>query len=230
MEPIADAGYVASSRLIASASYCDASTNLPSWARLRRRKERSKALCSHLSEAGDALATLLGTVPHQRLRKLLRGRPITVERLKHLKAAVGDNTYVRKARHSVGSHYNHADIKRIYEADLRDGRVDGSLIACDTGVLSRFTITDVLALRLLDDAAQATTHEVFAERSGGATQVAHDLVTAVDHLVAGLLKERVQATVETVEVPALLRAALDWAAGQTTKAADGRNPSTSGRG
>ena len=169
-----------------------------------------RLLCSHLSEAGDVLATLLGTVSPTRLRELLRGRPVEVEDFERLRTAVGQGTYVRKARHAVGSHYNLEDIKRVYERDLRDGRIDSSLIACDVTWLSRFTITDVLALRLLDDAAEATTQEQFSARSGEVTQLALDLVPAVDHLVAGLLKERgVQATVETVEVPALLRVAFD---------------------
>ena len=41
----------------------------------------------------------------------------------------------------------------MYERDLAAGRVDGSLVAYQVGGLSRFTITDVLALHLLDEAA-----------------------------------------------------------------------------
>jgi len=171
-----------------------------------------RLLCSHLSEAGYALDTLLSSVPRQRLRKLLRGRPVAPEELERLREALGDGTYVRKVRHSIGSHYSHDDIKRVYEADLTAGRVDGSLIACDVGALSRFTITDVLALRLMDDAAGATTHEEFSDRTGEVVTLAEDLSTVVVHMVAALLKENgVQATVETVEVPAVFRAARDWA-------------------
>jgi len=59
-----------------------------------------RPLCSHLSEAGYALDTLLSSVPRQRLRKLLRGRPVAPEELERLREALGDGTYVRKVRHS----------------------------------------------------------------------------------------------------------------------------------
>jgi hypothetical protein len=155
---------------------------------------------------------MLGRVPHQRLKKLLRGRPVTLDDLKHLKAALGDDTYVRKARHSVGSHYDFDDIQTVYERDLNDDAIDGSLVARDIAWLSRYTITDVLALRLLDEAAGAASHDQFSARSGEVTQLALELVPAVNHLVAGLLKERgFQATPDTVKVPDVLRAALDWA-------------------
>jgi hypothetical protein len=190
-----------------------------------------RLLCSHLSEAGNALGTLMNSVPRDRLRKLLRGRPIEVDALERLRDAFGKGTLVRSVRDSVGSHYRQADIARVYEADLKAGRVDGSLIACEVGGLSRFTITDVLALRLMDDAAGATTHEEFSSRLGQVTQLADELSTAVGHLVAALVEEsRVVVTIETVEVPALYRAAREWAenelrAGSTTPAGEsGRKP------
>lgn len=186
-----------------------------------------RLLCSHLSEAGNALDTLLGSVPRQRLNALLRGRPVAADALARLRSALGEGTYVRKVRDSVGAHYRQADIARVYEADLKAGRVDGSLIACDVGGLSRFTMTDVLALRLMDDAAGAATQEEFSARSGEVGDLADELSTIVGHLVDALLKERgVQATVETVEVPALLRAAHDWAENEM-RAADGAAPTGS---
>jgi hypothetical protein len=60
-------------------------------------------------------------------------------------------------------------------------------------------ITDVLALRLMDNAAGATTHEEFFARTGEVVTLAEDLSTVVVHLVAALLKESgVRVTVETV--------------------------------
>jgi hypothetical protein len=169
-----------------------------------------RMLCAHLNEAGNALNTLVNSVPDRRLRKLLSARPHAAEALARLRSGLGEGTYVEKVRHSVGAHYNQADIKRVYEADLAAGRVDGSLIACDVGGLSRFTMTDVLALRLMDDAAGVATREEFSNRSGEVTDLAGDLSTFVGYLVAALLNERgVEATVETVEVPALFRAARD---------------------
>jgi len=169
-----------------------------------------RLLCSHLNEAGNALDTLLASVSRQRLDKLLSGWPGAPDALARLRADLGEGTYVRKVRDSVGAHYRQADIARVYEADLKAGRVDGSLIECEVGGLSRFTMVDVLALRLMDDAAGASTHEEFSARSGEVGDLADELSTVVDHLVAALVRERgVHATIETVEVPALLRAARD---------------------
>jgi hypothetical protein len=169
-----------------------------------------RMLCAHLNEAGNALNTLVNSVPDRRLRKLLNARPRAAEALARLRSGLGEGTYVEEVRHSVGAHYSQADIKRVYEADLAAGRVDGSLIACEVGGLSRFTMTDVLALRLMDDAAGVATREEFSNRSGEVTDLAGDLSTFVGYLVAALLNERgVEATVETVEVPALFRAARD---------------------
>lgn len=110
--------------------------------------------------------------------------------------------------------HQQADIRRVYERDLADQRVDGTIVACEVGGLSRFTMTDVLALRLLDEAAGAdlaTGGEEFARRGGEVVALAEDLTTFVGHLVDALLKEhRVEVTNDTVEVPALLRAASDW--------------------
>ena len=97
--------------------------------------------------------------------------------------------------------------------DLAAGRVDGSLVACQVGGLSRFTITDVLTLRLMDDAAGAdlaTGGEVFAARGGEVTAIADDLAMFVGYVVDSLLDQHgVQATKETIEVPTLLRDARD---------------------
>ena len=91
--------------------------------------------------------------------------------------------------------------------------LDGSLVACQVGGLSRFTITDVLALRLMDEAAGAnlaTGGEEFAERGGEVTAVTEDLATFVGHVVDALLKEHgVQVTRDTIEVATLLRDARD---------------------
>lgn len=171
-----------------------------------------RLLCLHLNEGGNAVETLLSRISSPRLEALLRGRPAAFETLARLRSRLGKGTYIRKVRDHAGAHYKHEEIKRVYEADLRAGRVEGSLIACDVGGLSRFTITDVLALSLMDDAAGAATREEFSERSGEAVMLVQDFSDFVGHVVAALLQERgVQTTVETVEVPALLRAARDWA-------------------
>jgi len=93
-------------------------------------------------------------------------------------------------------------------------RVEGTVVACEVGGLSRFTLTDILALRLLDEAAGAdlgSGGEEFAKRGGEVVALAEDLCTFVGHLVDAVLKERggTEATKDTVEVPALLRGARD---------------------
>jgi hypothetical protein len=152
-------------------------------------------------------------VADRRLQDLLGGRPDASAALERLLTAFGPDTFITRVRDSIGSHYQQADIKRVYERDLAAGRVDGSLVACQVGGLSRFTITDVLALRLMDEAAGAdlaSGGEEFAKRGGEVVEFAEDLSTFVGHVVDALLKQhRVQVTHETVEVPALLRSARD---------------------
>jgi hypothetical protein len=169
-----------------------------------------RMLCAHLNEAGNALNTLVNTVPDARLEGLLKARPTAAEALARLRSGLGEGTYVRKVRDSVGAHYRQVDVERVYRADLAAGRVDGSLIASEVGGLSRFTMTDVLAVRLMDEAAGAATHEEFSDHSREVMDLAQDLATFVGYLAAALAAESgIEATAETVEVPPLLRAARD---------------------
>jgi hypothetical protein len=114
-----------------------------------------RLLCSHLREGGNALTTLTNSVAERRLMDLLKGRDQAVAALGRLRPAFGPDAFITKVRDSIGSHYQQADVKRVYERDLAAGRIDASLVACQVGGLSRFTITDVLALRLMDEAAGA---------------------------------------------------------------------------
>ena len=172
-----------------------------------------RLLCSHLKEGGDALKTLVNSVADSRLNDLLRGRRDAIEALRRLRSAFGKETFITRVRDSVGFHYQQADIKRVFERDLADGRVEGAVIACEVGGLSRFTITDVLALRLLDEAAGADLAAggaEFAKRGEEVTMLSDDLSTLVGHLVGALLEQHgADVTKDTIEVPALLRAARD---------------------
>ncbi len=171
-----------------------------------------RLLCAHLNEGGNALNTLLNCVADMRLKDLLRDKPAATEALARLRPAFGKGTFIRNVRDWISSHYRQEDIKRVYERDLAaiPARVDGSLVACEVGVLSHFIVTGVLALHLMDAAAGATNDEEFSERCGEVVDLAQDLSTFVGHLIDALLKERgVQTTLDTIEVPALLRAARD---------------------
>ncbi len=172
-----------------------------------------RLLCSHLKEGGNALNTLVNSVALARVDGLLRGRPAATEALGRLRTAFGPDTFITRVRDSIGAHYRQADMKRVYERDLAENRMEGSLVACQVGGLSRFTITDVLALHLMDEAAGAdlaSGGEEFAARGGEVVSLAEDLTMLVGHLVDALLAQHgVAVTRETVEVPALLRAARD---------------------
>jgi len=152
-------------------------------------------------------------VADRHLKNLLRGRAAATLALERLRPAFGPEAFITRVRDSIGSHYQQSDIKRVLERDLAAGRVDGTIIACEVGGLSRFTMTDVLALRLLDEAADvdlARGGDEFATRGGEVVALAEDLATFVGHLVDALLEQHgVRMTNETVEVPALLRAARD---------------------
>jgi hypothetical protein len=170
-----------------------------------------RLLCSHLKEG--ALTTLVSSLAERRLIDLLHGRSAAVEALDRLRSAFSKDTFITRVRDSIGFHYQQADIGRVFERDLRDGRVEGAVVACQVGGLSRFTVTDVLALRLLDEAAGADLAAggaEFAERGQEVTTLADDLSTFVAHLVDALLKEHgVDVTEDAIEVPPLLRAARD---------------------
>jgi hypothetical protein len=175
-----------------------------------------RLLCSHLHEGGNALNTLLNSVANRRLQDLLRDRAAGTAALELLRPAFGAEAFVTRVRNSIGSHYQQADVERVFRRELEASRVEGSLVACQVGGLSRFTITDVLALRLMDEAAGtdlagmdlAADRQAFADRAGEVIALAEDLGTFVDHLVDALLKHYgVSVTVDSVEVPALFRAA-----------------------
>jgi hypothetical protein len=52
----------------------------------------SRMLCAHLSEAGNALNTLVNSVPAARLKRLLRDRPAAAEALARLLSGLGEGT------------------------------------------------------------------------------------------------------------------------------------------
>ncbi len=172
-----------------------------------------RLLCSHLREAGNALVTLDGSVPRERLRKLLKDRADAGAALDYLRPAFGDDAFVTKVRDAIGSHYQQADIKRILERYLGQSGAEGSIVACEVGGLSRFTFTDILALRLLDEAAGedlASGGAKFVQRGGEVVALAEALTRFVGHLVDALLEEHgVHVERDTVEIPPLLRAARD---------------------
>src|SRR5260370_10175956 len=112
-----------------------------------------RLLCSHLRESGNALTTLMNSVADRRLTELLRGRDEAVASLGRLRTAFGKDAFITKVRDSIGSHYQQADIMRIYEQDLAEGRVEGNLVACEVGGLSRNSIAGGPAFRLVDDTA-----------------------------------------------------------------------------
>jgi hypothetical protein len=173
-----------------------------------------RLLCSHLVEGGNALNTLVNSVTDTRLSDLLHGRPSAAEALKRLRSAFGADTFIANVRNFIGFHYKQGDIKRVYERDLAAGRVEGSVVTCQVGLLSRFTLTDVLALRLIDEHAGAdlaSGGEAFEGRVREVQALAVDLNRLVGHLVAALLKRYgADSTHGTIDVPALLRSARDW--------------------
>jgi len=172
-----------------------------------------RLLCLHLKEAHNALNTLVNCVANSRLNELLHGRPDAIEAMERFRLAVGPDSFITKVRDSIGSHYKQVDIERMYRSDLAAGKVEGAVVACDVGGLSRFTITDLIALHLIDEAGGGESgggDAEFSRRCGAVTDLVEDLSTFVGHLVAALLKKHgVEATDDTIEVPALLRAAWD---------------------
>src|SRR2546426_11288984 len=72
-----------------------------------------RLLCSHLKEGGDALKTLVNSVAERKLKDLLNGRPDADEALARLRTAFADDSFIKRVRDSIGSHYRQADINRV---------------------------------------------------------------------------------------------------------------------
>src|SRR5712664_1801197 len=190
-----------------------------------------RLLCSHLHEAIDGLRTLTGTVSPDEVQRLLQGHPEALAAFDTLRAGAETDkltrmqTFIFKARSSIGSHYDNEAIKRLF-GKYSGLYLEGFVTASDVGGLTRFTLTDGLAILLLLDAAgadlpptitteaEAGTFRAEVER---ALQAAADemlplagaLTTFVDSLAYSLVQQRGYTAVEraTIEVPQMLRAA-----------------------
>jgi transcriptional regulator with XRE-family HTH domain len=198
-----------------------------------------RLLCSHLHEGGDALRRLDHTVSRTRLNALLKGRPPAVAALAVLRRAFEseerEQSIVWKVRNWIGSHYQEQDIRRVFEKYVRRGLIEGAIVAAGASGLSRFAMTDYLAMLLLVDAAgvdvgagrdahrlshvlgdtQITAKEVaeverFAQVSSEEIlRLSDALTTFVDHLLDSVLKKHgeMTAVLGTIEIPPLIRAA-----------------------
>jgi len=168
-----------------------------------------RLLCLHLKEAHNAL----NTVPKSSLTSLFSDRPEGRKAMERFRSAIATDAFITNVRDSIVAHYKQVDIERVYARDLAAGTVEGAVVACEVGVLSRSTMTDLIALHLLDEAALCDGgggDDEFSKRCGAVTDLVEDLSTFVGHLVDALLKRHgVEKTYDTIEVPALFRAARD---------------------
>jgi hypothetical protein len=190
-----------------------------------------RLLCSHLHEAIDGFRTLTGSVSPDQIKRVLVGQAEALAAFEALRAGTETDkltrmqTFIFKARTSIGSHYDNEAIKRLF-AKYAERYLEGFVTASDVGGLTRFTLTDGLAILLLLDAAgadlpPAVTTEAeaakFRTEIERALQASADemlplagaLTTFVDSLAYTLVQQRGYTKREeaTIEVPQLLRAA-----------------------
>ena len=193
-----------------------------------------RLLCSHLHEGIDALATLIGTVSPTEIRRLLKGQAEGLAAFEKLRAVAGVDkptrmqTFLFKARSWIGSHYDNEAIRRVFSRYVGSGYIEGTVTASDVGGLTRFIMTDALAILVLLDAAgaklptaMATEADIAAFRAeveaaiqasaGEVLPLSEALPTFVDALAHTLVLQRGHTGGKRViiEVPPLLRAATE---------------------
>jgi hypothetical protein len=194
-----------------------------------------RLLCSHLHEGIDGLRTLTGTVSPDEIKRVLQGQAEALAVFETLRAgAEADRptrmqTFIFKARSSIGAHYAHEAIERVFARYAGvPGYLEGMVTASEVGGLARFTLTDALAGLILLDAAGADlpttmTTEADAdqlraevERAFGASAdemliIAGAFTTFVDSLAHTLVQQRGYTAMERaiIEIPQLLRAAAE---------------------
>ena len=193
-----------------------------------------RLLCSHLHEGIDALATLIGTVSPTEIRRLLKGQAEGLAAFEKLRAVAGVDkptrmqTFLFKARSWIGSHYDNEAIRRVFSRYVGSGYIEGTVTASDVGGLTRFIMTDALAILVLLDAAgaklptaMATEADIAAFRAeveaaiqasaGEVLPLSEALPTFVDALAHTLVLQRghIGGKRVIIEVPPLLRAATE---------------------
>lgn len=193
-----------------------------------------RLLCSHLHEAIDALVTLMGTVSPADITRLLKGNADGLKAFETLRAVASVDkptrmqTFLSKARSWIGSHYDNGAIRSVYGKYAASGYINGTVTGSDVGGLTRFIMTDALAILVLLDAAGAqlpktvsTEADAAAFRLGVETAIkasadevlplSEALPTFVDSLAHILVLQRGyrEGTRATIEIPPLLRAAAE---------------------
>jgi transcriptional regulator with XRE-family HTH domain len=192
-----------------------------------------RLLFSHVNEAGDALRTLTSTIGAQAVERYLAGQPDGLTAFRSLRAAFEvdkaerQKSFIWKLRNWIGFHNNGSEVQRVFTKYI--GYVDGAVTASpDVGGLTRFLLSDSLAILIFLDAAganlppaaqldrpeilaafHAELEQAMKRVSEGALPLAGDLTAFVDALVHGLVQERGILSIEQdiIEIPPRLRAA-----------------------
>lgn len=164
-----------------------------------------KLLSGHLYEAGNAFRNL------EQMRSGLidsatandRERQAELEYLRQVYAVTTKGAFhyafLKPIRDYVGFHYKE---KQLYEALARHNKakdLDGNLIVVEYAGLGRYSVSDHLALSVIQESLGATPanlHQKFSEAMGEALRLAQALFQVVDHLLLHIFMEHQDAIIK----------------------------------
>lgn len=192
-----------------------------------------RLLFSHLNEGGDAVRTLTGTISPQEVERYLEQQSDALAAFRKLRAAFEVpkakrmESFIWKLRNWIGFHTDGSVLHRMLEK--YGGYVTGAVTASsDVSGLTRFPVTDSLAILVFLDAAgaklppaadldqpgiqakfDAEIEQAVRLVSEQALALAGDLTCFADALAHALVQERGIRSIEhgAVQIPARLRAA-----------------------
>jgi len=151
-----------------------------------------RLLCGHLYEAGAAFRSFEEKCPGY-LEKTLADSQEILPNLNFLKKAYSVNkegafhySFLKPLRDSVGFHYKDNIFLERLNTHVQTGDLDGNIIATEYGVLSRYSVTDHLAISAIHDLLGGE-FEKFQENFPKAMGEVFHLADSLHNVVEGVL-------------------------------------------
>jgi len=158
-----------------------------------------RLLCGHLYEAGVAFRSFQNKRPGY-LEGILSNSPETISDLNFIKHAysVGEKgafhyVFLKPLRDTVGFHYKEDIFLERLKAHIKSGDLDGNIIATEFGGLTRYSVTDHLAMSAIHDLLGAELddfQEYFQKSMGDAINLAGRLQNVMDKVLFSIFKSQ----------------------------------------
>jgi hypothetical protein len=163
-----------------------------------------RLLCSHLYEAANAFRAIDDQQPEMANAAVEdTGYEQGLQRLREAYASdppgAFHHSYLREIRHQFGFHYKSESIRAKLEDFITAGSLDGTVIAAESGGLSRYVVADHLMIGMLQDILNAelpSLHAAFEVVMGKALSLAKDLADVVDLMLLPLLVQNPSAIIK----------------------------------